>query len=94
MIARLLILLIRFYQTALSPYLGRWCRFEPSCSEYARQALAAHGVLRGVGLALGRLARCHPFCRGGHDPVPPPREPGPEAARDATASPAVALGRR
>lgn len=72
MIARLLILLIRFYQTALSPHLGRWCRFEPSCSEYARQALAAHGVLRGVGLALGRLARCHPFCRGGHDPVPPP----------------------
>jgi putative membrane protein insertion efficiency factor len=66
-----LILLIRLYQAAVSPHLGRWCRFEPSCSEYARQALERHGAARGAWLAARRLARCHPFCAGGHDPVPP-----------------------
>lgn len=71
MIRKSLLLLLRFYQVAVSPYLGRWCRFEPSCSEYARQAIATHGSARGTWLAARRVARCHPFCEGGHDPVPP-----------------------
>ncbi|MCC7517764.1 MAG: membrane protein insertion efficiency factor YidD [Verrucomicrobiae bacterium] len=82
-----LLFLIRFYQVALSPYLGRWCRFEPSCSEYARQALAVHGVGRGARLAVYRLARCHPFCRGGHDPVPPASPPANPFSPHAAGSP-------
>ena len=73
MIRKPLLLLLRFYQVAVSPHLGRWCRFEPSCSEYARQAIEAHGAARGSWLAACRLARCHPFCKGGHDPVPSAR---------------------
>jgi len=70
-IRRFFLALIRFYQLAISPYLGRWCRFTPSCSEYTRQAISLHGILRGSFLGLCRIGRCHPFCRGGHDPVPP-----------------------
>ncbi|MFZ4694287.1 MAG: membrane protein insertion efficiency factor YidD [Verrucomicrobiia bacterium] len=70
MIRKPLLLLLRFYQAAVSPHLGRWCRFEPSCSEYARQAIEAHGAGRGTWLAVCRVARCHPFHAGGHDPVP------------------------
>ena len=62
--------LIRCYQVAVSPYLGRWCRFTPSCSAYGYRAIEQHGVVRGGWLTLCRLLRCHPFCRGGHDPVP------------------------
>ncbi|MBI4027509.1 MAG: membrane protein insertion efficiency factor YidD [Verrucomicrobia bacterium] len=65
-----LLFLIRFYQLAISPHLGRWCRFHPSCSEYTRQAVMLHGLRRGLLLAGRRLARCHPFCEGGFDPVP------------------------
>ena len=61
------------YQRMLSPYLGRHCRFAPSCSEYARVALLEHGVGRGLILAAGRLLRCHPFGPGGYDPPPPAR---------------------
>lgn len=63
--------LIRFYQRAVSPYLGHWCRFEPSCSEYTRRALHRHGLLRGIWMGIKRILRCHPFSRGGWDPVPP-----------------------
>ncbi|MBN2378008.1 MAG: membrane protein insertion efficiency factor YidD [Sedimentisphaerales bacterium] len=63
-------LLIRFYQLAISPWLGLNCRFEPSCSSYALEALRRHGLIKGLYLALRRLLRCHPFSRGGHDPVP------------------------
>jgi putative membrane protein insertion efficiency factor len=66
----LLLLLIRFYRAAISPLLGPRCRFHPSCSAYAEQALREHGLLRGLGLAAYRLGRCHPFARGGIDPVP------------------------
>jgi uncharacterized protein len=67
---RALIMLVQAYRLLLSPWLGSACRFEPTCSAYSLQALHQHGALRGSGLTLARLARCHPFCRGGHDPVP------------------------
>ena len=69
--ARLLDALVALYQLALSPWLGGHCRFHPSCSVYAREALAEHGATRGSWLALRRLLRCHPLSRGGLDPVPP-----------------------
>ena len=62
--------LIRGYQLTMSPLLGPRCRFYPSCSQYALEAVKEHGALRGSALALRRLARCHPFHRGGYDPVP------------------------
>lgn len=65
-----LIALLRFYRYAISPMLGRNCRFHPSCSEYAIEALQRHGVLRGGWLAARRVGRCHPFNPGGYDPVP------------------------
>ena len=61
---------IRAYQIALSPLLPASCRFHPSCSEYAIEAIRRHGALRGTGLAAKRIARCQPFCEGGYDPVP------------------------
>ena len=67
----LLIGAVRGYRLLLSPWLGSSCRFEPTCSLYALEALERHGAARGGWLTLQRLARCHPFCDGGHDPVPP-----------------------
>jgi uncharacterized protein len=67
---------IRAYRRVLSPLLPAACRFHPSCSAYALEALERHGPLRGVGLTLWRLGRCQPFCAGGFDPVPPPRSLG------------------
>ncbi|MGE5255386.1 MAG: membrane protein insertion efficiency factor YidD [Hyphomicrobiales bacterium] len=66
----ILIAVIRAYQLTLSPVLGPSCRFYPSCSEYARQAIALHGPVRGSLYAIKRLLRCHPFHSGGEDPVP------------------------
>ena len=63
---------IRFYQLAFSPLVGPACRFYPSCSQYALEAIGRFGVLRGSYLAARRLGRCHPFHPGGYDPVPPP----------------------
>lgn len=71
--AELVALAITAYQWVLSPVVGRQCRFAPSCSEYARQALLAHGLWRGSWLAVRRLLRCQPFHPGGDDPPPPPR---------------------
>ncbi len=71
--AWLLVLLVRGYQLFISPALGSNCRFQPSCSQYAIEALRTHGALRGGWLALRRIGRCHPFHPGGHDPVPPAR---------------------
>jgi uncharacterized protein len=65
--------LIRAYQLLLSPLLGPSCRYLPSCSSYAAEAIATHGSLRGSWLALRRLLRCHPWGGSGYDPVPPAR---------------------
>jgi hypothetical protein len=67
---RTLQLVIRGYQITLSPFIGNQCRFHPSCSHYAYQAIEEHGALRGSLLAARRLGRCHPFHPGGLDPVP------------------------
>ncbi len=64
------IALIRAYQSVLSPLLPPACRFWPTCSEYAAEAISRHGTARGLRLAAGRLARCHPWHPGGYDPVP------------------------
>jgi hypothetical protein len=66
----LLIAPVRVYQWTLSPILGRQCRFHPTCSHYAVEAVRVHGAGRGVWLTAKRLARCHPFGKGGLDPVP------------------------
>ena len=68
--ARLLLAMIRGYRYALSPWWGTQCRFTPTCSQYAIDAIAAHGALHGSWIALKRLARCHPWHRGGFDPAP------------------------
>ncbi len=62
---------IRAYQLVISPMLGPRCRFHPTCSDYAIEALRTHGVITGLWLSLCRILRCHPFCAGGIDPVPP-----------------------
>ncbi len=68
---RLCMLIIRFYQKAVSPTLGTGkCRFIPTCSEYALEALEKYGFWKGSYLAIKRLLRCHPLCKGGYDPVP------------------------
>ena len=68
---RLLILLLRGYRYAISPLYGQVCRYHPTCSAYALEAVTEHGGLRGSWLALRRIARCHPWAAGGVDPVPP-----------------------
>jgi putative membrane protein insertion efficiency factor len=75
MTAKLLILLIRAYQVVLSPFVGGACRFLPTCSAYAIEAIALHGAWRGSLLAVRRLSRCHPLGRAGLDPVPIPSNP-------------------
>ena len=67
---QLMILFVRGYQVVLSPHLPASCRYYPSCSHYAIEALGKHGALRGGWLAVKRIARCHPFRPGGFDPVP------------------------
>ena len=81
---RALLALLSFYRRWLSPALHAispgGCKFQPTCSEYAATAIATHGPLRGSTLAFWRLLRCHPFSRGGFDPVPPPPVPRDQAA--------------
>ncbi|MDX1624905.1 MAG: membrane protein insertion efficiency factor YidD [Wenzhouxiangellaceae bacterium] len=67
---RILIGLIHVYRRTLSPVVGQQCRFEPTCSRYAEQAIELYGPWRGSWMAAGRILRCNPFCAGGHDPVP------------------------
>ena len=72
------LLLIRAYQLTLSPYIGQCCRFTPSCSHYATEALKTHGFWRGTFLTIYRLLRCQPWCKGGYDPVPPAKKQRPK----------------
>ncbi|MBQ3551629.1 MAG: membrane protein insertion efficiency factor YidD [Clostridia bacterium] len=65
-----MLFLIRLYKQGISPYLPGACKYEPTCSEYAQQAIMRFGVMRGLILALWRIIRCNPFSRGGYDPVP------------------------
>ena len=67
---RALLLCIRFYQREISPYHPRCCRFTPTCSQYALEAIRKYGAFKGTAMALWRLLRCNPLCRGGYDPVP------------------------
>ncbi|MBD5268068.1 MAG: membrane protein insertion efficiency factor YidD [Bacteroides sp.] len=71
LLSRLLILSIRFYQICISPMFPPACRFTPSCSAYAIEAIRVHGALRGSLLAIRRILRCHPWGGSGYDPVPP-----------------------
>ncbi len=75
----LLLALLRIYQYLLSPWVGQHCRFHPTCSEYAREAIETHGALKGAWLAARRLSRCHPWHAGGLDPVPDSRDSEPGA---------------
>jgi putative membrane protein insertion efficiency factor len=77
-----LVLLVRAYQVALSPLLPAACRYHPTCSHYAIEALEKHGAMRGGWLAVKRIARCHPFRPGGFDPVPEPPTPPPSSPSD------------
>ncbi|MBW1892409.1 MAG: membrane protein insertion efficiency factor YidD [Deltaproteobacteria bacterium] len=67
---RIILIIIKVYQLAVSPVLGQSCRFYPSCSEYARQAVSQHGSVFGIYLSVKRILKCHPFHPGGFDPVP------------------------
>ena len=68
---RLLIFFFSFYKACLSPFMGNNCRFYPSCSSYAQEAIDTHGAMKGSYLTLLRVTRCHPWHEGGEDPVPP-----------------------
>ncbi len=68
---RALIALVKFYQVAISSLIPPRCRFHPTCSNYAVEAIKCHGSLKGSWLTAKRLLKCHPFCAGGYDPVPP-----------------------
>lgn len=69
MIGKLFLMILRFYKSAISPYLGDNCRFTPTCSEYAMEAIQRYGAIKGSWLTIRRLLRCNPFCKGGYDPV-------------------------
>jgi putative membrane protein insertion efficiency factor len=87
MMQGLLVGIVKAYRLLLSPWLGSACRFEPTCSVYALQALELHGAAKGSYLTLRRLGRCHPWCNGGHDPVPGSQfshnTPSPETSQEA-----------
>lgn len=71
MIKKVLILIIKLYQYMISPFIGKNCRFTPSCSNYAISALKVHGLIHGILLITMRLCKCNPYVTGGNDPVPP-----------------------
>ncbi len=73
---KILMGIIRFYQKAISPLFPPACRFYPTCSQYAFEAISVHGALKGSYLAIRRILKCHPFHKGGIDPVPPKKERG------------------
>jgi putative membrane protein insertion efficiency factor len=70
MLSRVLILMIRFYQITLSPFIGKYCRFLPTCSNYSIEAIKRHGSIKGIYLTTRRILKCHPFHKAGIDEVP------------------------
>lgn len=68
-IKKIILTLITIYQASLSALIGQQCRFEPSCSQYTKEAITKFGILNGIKLGLYRICRCHPWCAGGYDPV-------------------------
>lgn len=70
MMARILVWIVKVYQLVLSPFFGQQCRFYPTCSQYSVEAIQKHGALLGSYYTIRRLLRCHPWCEGGHDPIP------------------------
>ena len=82
-----LIALIRGYRFAISPLYGQVCRYHPTCSAYALEAVQTHGAMRGTWLAMRRVARCHPWAAGGLDPVPPRKNPRSSAHASSSATP-------
>ncbi len=70
MMARILVSIVKAYQLVLSPFFGQQCRFYPTCSHYAIEAIHKHGAMLGSYYTVRRLSRCHPWCAGGHDPIP------------------------
>jgi uncharacterized protein len=91
--ARTLVALISAYRKVVSPLLGARCRFYPSCSAYAAEAISVHGAGRGTWLAFRRLGKCHPFHPGGLDPVPPARAGGSRAQAEHDSAPGAADAR-
>ncbi|KJK23505.1 membrane protein [Burkholderiaceae bacterium 16] len=88
---RILLALLRIYKIALSPFFGSQCRFLPTCSDYAREAILCHGAGRGSWMAACRLCRCHPFTEGGYDPVPPASATKQDRASAAAGHPPVTI---
>jgi putative membrane protein insertion efficiency factor len=70
MMVRILVWIVKAYQLVLSPFFGQQCRFYPTCSQYSVEVIQKHGALLGSYYTVRRLLRCHPWCEGGHDPVP------------------------
>jgi putative membrane protein insertion efficiency factor len=70
MMRRVVLLPIRFYQYAISPFMAPHCRYHPTCSEYTAEAVTRYGALRGLWMGVRRVSRCHPWAEGGYDPVP------------------------
>lgn len=71
MIKKIIFLCIKFYQKFISPFLGKNCRFIPTCSSYTYEAIEIHGIIKGLYLGIKRIMKCHPYNKGGYDPVPP-----------------------
>ncbi|MDF1604457.1 membrane protein insertion efficiency factor YidD [Nocardioides sp. YIM 152315] len=87
-----LIAFLRVYRLTISPLYGQVCRYHPSCSAYALEAVTVHGSVRGTWLAVRRLVRCHPWAAGGYDPVPPRRRPTQSSRPTAGTSPTPVQG--
>ena len=94
LVGRILVYLIRGYQQYISPRHGPRCRFIPTCSQYAIEAIETHGALKGSALAVWRILRCNPFSKGGYDPVPPKRERLKQTACDPEGSPHLPFPRK